>query len=83
VKHSPYLVPKVFDSKHFKLEMYLFNVWLKAYEEGFDSEPDKGFEEWRELYASWRAADEVKKYVQELESSAAPSVGDPGSRTIQ
>ncbi|MDK2955760.1 MAG: hypothetical protein PWQ57_1256 [Desulfovibrionales bacterium] len=83
VKHSPYLVPAVFDSKQFKLEMYLFNLWLKAYEEGFDTEQDKGFDEWRELYAAWRATDQVKQYVRELESAPAPAVGDPCSRTVQ
>jgi hypothetical protein len=83
VKHSPYLVPKVFDSKDFKLEMYLFNLWLKAFEERFDIEPDKGFDEWQELYAEWRETDEVKKYIQELDSAATPSMGEPANTTIQ
>ncbi len=83
VKHSHYLVPKVFDAKGFKLEMYLFNLWLKAFEERFDMEPDKGFDEWMELYAEWRKSDEVKRYVQELAAVTSPSSDDPGERNIQ
>lgn len=58
-------VEKVFDSREYKIEHYLFNLWLSSHEAKLDETPS-GYSEWRRMYAEWRATEEVKRYVDNL-----------------
>ena len=60
-KYDGSILPRVFDHPDFKVEMYMFNVWLKMHEKFLD-EGVHPFEEWIEMYQGWNAMDEVKEY---------------------
>ncbi len=64
-KFADNVVPAVFDSKPFKIEQYVFNVWLKGHEAHLEAEA-MPFALWREMYDTWRAMDEVKEYLLKL-----------------
>ena len=68
VRHRPGLVDRVFDSRDFKVEMHLFHLWLSGHEAAFDQER-MGFAQWREIFAGWKASDQVREY---LAKAAAP-----------
>jgi len=68
VRHRAGLVDKVFDSRDLKVEMHLFNLWLSGHEAAFDQER-LGFAAWREIFARWKASDQVREY---LAKAAAP-----------
>ena len=71
---------RVFDSRDFKVEMHLFNLWLSGHEKVFDRER-LAFAKWREIFAQWKATDQVRDY---LAKAAAP--GDNASdscKTVQ
>lgn len=71
-KYGPDVVARTLDSKAFKLEMYVFGVWLKGHEAYLD-EKRLPFSEWREMYAGWNTMDQVKEYRRKLEAGG----GDP------
>lgn len=79
-KYSADIMPRVFDSKEFKLEMYVFNLWLKGHEKYLD-EQYHSFADWMEMYAEWKKMDEVQAYLARLEKTAA--AGEPESDTLQ
>lgn len=64
-KYSTEVMPKVFDSKDLKLEMYVFSLWIKGHE-GYLDENYKTFGDWEELYGGWNSQDEVKTYRKKL-----------------
>lgn len=68
VRHRAGLVDKVFDSRDFKVEMHLFGLFLSGHEAAFDQER-LGFAQWREIFARWKASDQVRDY---LAKAAAP-----------
>ncbi|MEW5773537.1 MAG: hypothetical protein AB1916_08430 [Thermodesulfobacteriota bacterium] len=68
VRHRAGLVDKVFDSRDFKVEMHLFALFLSGHEAAFDQER-LGFAQWREIFAQWKASDQVRDY---LAKAAAP-----------
>lgn len=71
-KYGPDIVSRAMDSKAFKIEMYVFSVWLKGHETFLD-ERRMPFSEWREMYAEWNALQEVKEYRLKLQAGG----GDP------
>nr|WP_321512862.1 hypothetical protein [uncultured Pseudodesulfovibrio sp.] len=71
-KYEATVLPQVFDNATFKVEMYIFNVWLKMHEQHLDEEY-MNFEGWMEMYAEWNALDEVVGYrTKLLESGTDP-----------
>ncbi|WP_319764283.1 hypothetical protein [Maridesulfovibrio sp.] len=82
-KYSDKIVPKVFDSKAFKMEMYLFNLWIKGHESYLESEV-MSFADWKDLYAGWREQDEVKNYVERLGNAGSGAhIQPPTCSTVQ
>lgn len=82
-KFNTKIVPKVFDSKEFKLKMYLFNLWIKGHESYLESEV-LSFQEWQELYKGWVGQEEVQKYIAKLkDSKELDKMRVPGTETIQ
>ncbi len=80
-KYEGTVLPQVFDNSTFKVEMYIFNVWLKMHEQHLDAER-MTFEEWKEMYEGWNSMDEVKEYRAKLmESGTDP--GTPECNTAQ
>jgi len=73
-KYEATVLPQVFDNSTFKVEMYIFNVWLKMHEPHLDEEY-MNFEGWMEMYEGWNSMDEVKEYRAKLVQSGT----DPGS----
>ena len=73
-KYGPDIVSRTMDSKAFKIEMYVFGVWLKGHESFLD-ERKMPFDEWREMYREWKALSEVKEYRRKLEAGG----GDPNA----
>lgn len=71
-KYGPDVISRTLDSKAFKIEMYVFGVWMKGHESYLDAEK-LPFAEWLEMYDGWRAMDEVKEYRRKLEAGG----GDP------
>jgi len=71
-KYGPEVVAKSLDSKAFKIEMYVFSVWLKGHEAYLD-EGVLPFSEWREMYKGWNSLDQVKEYRKKLMAGG----GDP------
>lgn len=73
-KYEKTVLPQVFDNATFKVEMYIFNVWLKMHEPHLDEEYMSYFE-WMEMYEGWNSMDEVKEYRAKLVESGT----DPGT----
>ena len=73
-KYEKTVLPQVFDNATFKIEMYIFNVWLKMHEPHLD-EKLMTFPEWMEMYEGWNSMDEVKEYRSKLMESGM----DPGT----
>ena len=69
-KYGPDVVARTLDSKAFKIEMYVFGVWIKGHESYLDAQK-LPFAEWREMYAGWSALDQVKEYRRKLEAGGA------------
>lgn len=79
-RHRAGLVDKVFDSRDFKLEMHLFGLWLAGHEAAFDQE-QLSFGKWRDIFAGWKASDQVREY---LAKAAAPGAeSDSSCKTVQ
>lgn len=80
-KYEPSVLPKVFDNAGFKVEMYIFNVWLKMHEQYLDEEY-MDFDGWMEMYEGWNSMDEVQEYRTKLvESGTDPQM--PACNTAQ
>ncbi|XPV75860.1 MAG: hypothetical protein ACNI27_14650 [Desulfovibrio sp.] len=76
-KYETGMVMGVFDSKQFKIDHYLFTVWLKRHEQIFDEEMHS-FPDWVESYYGWREMPEVQNYhkqLMETSPNAAPGTG--------
>jgi len=71
-KYGPDVIAKAMDSKAFKIEIYVFGVWLKGHEAYLD-ERKMPFAEWREMYEGWNSLDQVKEYRKKLLAGG----GDP------
>jgi hypothetical protein len=71
-KYGDGVIAHALDSKRFKIEMYVFGVWLKGHESYLD-ERRMPFAEWREMYAGWNGLDQVKEYRKKLMAGG----GDP------
>jgi len=80
-KYEATVLPQVFDNATFKVEMYIFNLWLKMHEQHLD-EAFMTFKEWLEMYEGWNALDEVKEYRQKLVDQGMDP-GTPACNTAQ
>ncbi len=82
-KYTGKIIPKVFDSKNFKIDTYLFSLWMKGHETYLESEV-MTFGDWKELYAGWKDQDEVKDYISRLTNAAPGSaIQPPTCTTVQ
>lgn len=80
-KYERTVLPQVFDNATFKVEMYIFNVWLKMHEQFLDEEY-KNFKGFMEMYEGWNSMDEVVEYrTKLLESGMDPQ--NPACDTAQ
>ncbi|BCS88417.1 hypothetical protein [Pseudodesulfovibrio sediminis] len=80
-KYEATILPQVFDNATFKVEMYIFNVWLKMHEQHLDEE-SMTFDDWMEMYEGWNSLEEVAEYRSKLlESGTDPQV--PTCNTAQ
>lgn len=70
VKYPPGKVLKALDSKPYKIEMHMFNLWLKGHEGYLDANP-QDFDGWLYMYQNWRMMDEVRAFAARLESGQA------------
>lgn len=77
-KYDSSVMPKVFDAPQFKIEMYVFNMWLKMHEPHLDEEV-MFFSDWEEMWQEWNKLEEVKQYREKLVQSGqdpqSPSCG--------
>ncbi len=73
-KYEATVLPQVFDSPAFKIEMYIFNIWLKMHEPHLD-EDYMNFAGWLEMYDGWNSMEEVKQYRAKLVQTGT----DPGT----
>ena len=73
-KYEPTVLPQVFDSPTFKIEMYVFNVWLKMHTPHLE-EDYLPFNDWMEMWEGWNSMDQVKEYRAKLVQSGT----DPGT----
>ncbi|SKA83651.1 hypothetical protein SAMN02745704_01692 [Paucidesulfovibrio gracilis DSM 16080] len=64
-RFAPEVLPKAFDSKDFKVEMYMFQLWNRLHEKFLD-ERFHDFEEWEEMIAEWNKLDEIREYREKL-----------------
>lgn len=69
-KYADGVVATVFDSKPFKIEQYVFSLWLKGHEAYLDAER-RSFSEWKEMYENWKKMDEVREYIFKLQAGTA------------
>lgn len=69
-KYEPHVVGQTLDCKAFKVEMYLFNLWIKGHEEILDEET-RSFADWMEMYQGWKGQDEVQAYILKLHASGS------------
>jgi len=67
-KYEATVLPQVFDNATFKVEMYMFNVWLKMHEAHLDEEY-MDFDGWMEMFDGWNSMDEVREYRAKLVKS--------------
>jgi len=67
-KYERTVLPQVFDNATFKVEMYMFNLWIKMHETHLDEEYME-FPEWVEMFEEWKEMDEVKEYRAKLVGS--------------
>lgn len=73
------VISNVFNSKAFKIENYVFSLWLKGHESYLDEAPME-FGEWQEMYTHWKDMDEVKDYLARLKEGAGPVEGAASQR---
>lgn len=77
-KYGPEVIARTLDGKAFKIEMYVFGVWLKGHENYLDA-GKLPFSEWVEMYAGWKAMDQVKEYRRKLEAGGTDPNKSPSS----
>ena len=67
-KYEATVLPQVFDNATFKVEMYMFNVWMNMHEQYLEEEY-MDYEGWMEMYEGWNSMDEVQEYRNKLVES--------------
>ncbi len=67
-KYDMTVMPKVFDSPQFKIEMYVFNMWMKMHEPYLEEEI-MFFSDWEEMWEEWNKLEEVQQYREKLINS--------------
>lgn len=78
-KYDPSVVPRVFDSPQFKIDMYVFNIWVKMHESILEQE-ELFFSDWEQSFNEWKELDEVKDYLAKLRNTDPES---PSCETVQ
>ena len=78
-KYALGVCDNIFDAAAYKIESYVFNLWLKGHEAYLD-ERAHTFAEWEEMYSEWRKLEEVRDYVAKL-TQGSSAEGD-GSGTV-
>lgn len=73
-RYEATIMAKMFDSKEFKLEMYVFNLWMKGHEEYLNSNQLE-FADWIEMITEWKKMDQVKTYLEKLYKNPPGNLG--------
>ena len=79
-KYGPDVISRSLDSKAFKIEMYVFGVWMKGHEQFLDAQR-LPFSEWREMYAGWNTMNEVKEYRKKLMAGGG-NPNEPATKSV-
>jgi hypothetical protein len=79
-KYGPEVISRSLDSKAFKIEMYVFGVWMKGHEQFLDAQR-LPFSEWREMYAGWNTMNEVKEYRKKLMAGGG-NPNEPATKSV-
>lgn len=66
-KYNPELMPSVLNSKSLEVELSLFHLWVRAYEDELD-EKVFTFKEWMELFEAWKRTKDGQKVLNSLYS---------------
>lgn len=77
-KYAPEIMPKALDSKEFKVDLYMFQLWNRGHEKYLD-ERFHEFAEWEEMFAEWSKLDEVQTYREKLVLGGQQNPADPGT----
>jgi hypothetical protein len=78
-KYDPSVIPRVFDAPQFKIDMYVFNIWVKMHESILEQE-GLFFSDWEQSFNEWKELDEVKEYLAKLHNTDPES---PSCGTVQ
>lgn len=74
-KYAPEIISKAFDSKDFKVDLYMFQLWNRGHESHLD-ERFHDFEEWQEMFTEWNKLEEVQGYREKLVLGGQQNTGD-------
>ncbi|MGE4292917.1 MAG: hypothetical protein AB7E32_11995 [Desulfovibrio sp.] len=75
-KYAADILPKAFDSKDFKVDLYMFQLWNRGHEKHLD-ERFHDFEEWEEMFTEWSKLDEVMEYREKLVLGGQQNPSEP------
>jgi hypothetical protein len=75
-KFAPDILPKAFDSKDFKVDLYMFQLWNRGHEKYLD-ERFHDFEEWEEMFSEWSKLEEVQQYREKLVLGGQQNTAEP------
>lgn len=78
-KYPAGMVTKTLDSKEFRIELHLFNLWLQGHE-GYLEQHSLTFEDWLEMFANWKLMDKVQEFISKLKQTPS-SPGQPAKTT--
>ena len=78
-KYPAGMVTKCLDSKDFRIELHLFNLWLQGHE-GYLEQHSLTFEDWLEMFANWKLMDKVREFIAKLRQTPN-SPGTPEKTT--
>jgi len=67
-KYAPGVVTKALDSKPFRIELHLFNLWLQGHETYLD-ERQLSYDDWLEMFANWKLMDKVQEFIAKLKQT--------------
>ncbi|WP_034640187.1 hypothetical protein [Desulfovibrio inopinatus] len=61
-------ITDAFDSQDFKIDMYVFSLWIKGHENYLD-EKRLDFDDWQYHFEQWKAMEQVQNYIIKLKGS--------------
>ncbi len=61
-------ITDAFDNEDFKIDMYVFSLWIKGHENYLD-EKQLDFDDWQFHFEQWKKMEEVQNYIVKLKGS--------------